>query len=234
MKASPLLYRPEMILALLREIAKPGTGKTQTRRLVTGMALEWLDSAVAFSQEYVAHPENHLSRHGYAGDLIWARETLRLHDNTGAWHYGACGSPVTVSEADKSAMLVWAHHKQGNVCTSIMMPRFASRITTTLTEVRIERLHDITAEDAIAEGLACLSKDGGQTFKYGIPDRDGEPGNDDHGWHWQHWATNPVIAYARLWNSIHGDSDNEWDANPWVWVLKGTPHLVNVSAFLKG
>ena len=81
------------------------------------------------------------------------------------------------------------------------MPRWASRITLEITEVRVERLNDISAEDAIAEGLKALTKDRRMT-KYGIPDQDGLPGNDDSGWAWQHWRQSPIDAYQYLWESL--------------------------------
>ncbi|MBS0424575.1 MAG: hypothetical protein JSR71_09190 [Proteobacteria bacterium] len=101
---------------------------------------------------------------------------------------------------------------------SIHMPRWASRITLENVSVRVELLQDISEEDAVFEGLKALTKDDGITIKYGIPDRDGYPGNDDHGWHWRDWNTSPRLAYKRLWESIN--EKGSWDLNPWVWVVE--------------
>jgi len=98
------------------------------------------------------------------------------------------------------------------------MPRWASRITLEITAVRVERLHDISEADAVAEGLACITKDGDRTRKYGIPDADGMPGTDDHGWPWNEWRSDPREAYRKLWESINGPGS--WDLNPWVWVIE--------------
>ncbi|QAV46700.1 hypothetical protein [Pantoea agglomerans] len=100
---------------------------------------------------------------------------------------------------------------------SIHMPRWASRITLEITGVRVERLNSINEHDAIAEGLAEISKDG-RTYKYGVPDRDGYPGTDDFGWPWHEWERYPISAYSKLWKSIYGDES--WQANPWVWVIE--------------
>ena len=101
---------------------------------------------------------------------------------------------------------------------SIHMPRWASRITLEIAGVRIERLQDISEEDAKAEGLSTVTKDG-RLYKWGIPDRDGLPGTDDDGWPWTQWDTDPRQAFRRLWDSIYGsDPAKCWDANPWVWV----------------
>ena len=90
-----------------------------------------------------------------------------------------------------------------------------------ITDVRVERLNDISEEDAAAEGLSKITKDG-SLFKYGIPDLDGLPGGCDVGWEWVDWNADPRRAFARLWNSIHGDG--AWDANPFVWVISFQKH----------
>lgn len=97
------------------------------------------------------------------------------------------------------------------------MPRWASRITLEVTGIRVERLQDISEEDAIAEGLSGITKDG-KLIKYGIPDQDGLPGTDNTGWPWRDWQKDPRDAYRRLWESINGRGS--WDANPWVWVVE--------------
>ena len=97
------------------------------------------------------------------------------------------------------------------------MPRWASRILLEIADVRVERLQEISENDAKGEGLAAISKDG-QIFKYGIPDRDGLPGTDDHGWPWVDWKHSARNAFGRLWESINGAGS--WDTNPWVWVVE--------------
>lgn len=100
---------------------------------------------------------------------------------------------------------------------SIHMPRWASRILLEVVSVRVERLNDISEGDAKAEGLAEISKDG-KMFKFGIPDRDGLPGTDDHGWTWRDWKHSARNAFWQLWDSINGEGS--WDDNPWVWVVE--------------
>lgn len=100
------------------------------------------------------------------------------------------------------------------------MPRWASRLALEVTGVRVERVQDISEADAMAEGLKGLTKDG-SLVKWGIPDRDGLPGNDDDGWHWKQWESDPRKAYRALWNSINGAKPGRsWEANPWVWVVE--------------
>jgi hypothetical protein len=81
---------------------------------------------------------------------------------------------------------------------SIHMPRWASRITLTVTEVRVQRLQDISEADALAEG--CL------------PAR----------WDFQ----TPADHYRDLWNSLHGP--DAWARNDWVRVLTFTTEQRNI------
>lgn len=88
---------------------------------------------------------------------------------------------------------------------SIHMPRWASRILLEVTSVRVERINDISAEDAIAEGI---HHDDTIPFNgpwYASP-------SDSQG------CGEPAHAYANLWESINGYGS--WDANPWVWVVE--------------
>jgi len=77
------------------------------------------------------------------------------------------------------------------------MPRVASRILLEVTSVRVERLQDISEQDAIAEGVLHESIES--------------------------FARVPVerpagLAYRELWTSINGAES--WDLNPWVWVIE--------------
>lgn len=101
---------------------------------------------------------------------------------------------------------------------SIHMPRCASRLTLLVDDVRVEPLQAIVHDDAIAEGLSPITKDG-RKIKWGIPDRDGFPGTDDDGWPWDQWKADPVEAYAALWDRLHRGEGERWEDNPQVLVL---------------
>jgi hypothetical protein len=62
-----------------------------------------------------------------------------------------------------------------------------------------------------------ITKDG-SLFKFGIPDRDGLPGNDDFGWPWRDFETSPIAAFRKLSEVIYGPGS--WEENPWVWVIE--------------
>jgi hypothetical protein len=148
---------------------------------------------------------------GAPGDRLWVRETMRLRDagkRSEAWTYAADGAEVSLPKGDPriGAMLAWAHHKEGNACVSIHMPRWASRIDLEVTAVRVERLQSITEEDALAEGLRPLREQGLRTI--------GQPG-----WQWgDGQGEGTRDAFSVLWDDING-TKAPWAANPWVWVV---------------
>lgn len=81
------------------------------------------------------------------------------------------------------------------------MPRWASRLTLTVTDVRVERLRDISEADAVAEGVEAGATSRGTMWRaYGE-----EPNC---------WVETARASFIRLWNSLHGPG--AWDANPWV------------------
>ena len=91
-------------------------------------------------------------------------------------------------------------YKWGRYRHARFMPAALARLHITIAAVRIERLQDISAEDAIAEGID-RRMDG--------PDE--EYSGSSNTWHWR-----PSSAYRDLWESINGP--DSWTANPWVWV----------------
>jgi hypothetical protein len=101
---------------------------------------------------------------------------------------------------------------------ALQMRKWASRLLLEITDIRIERVQDISEDDALSMGLSRLTKDSGRTYKYGLPDKDGFPGNDDYGWHWSEWDADHKVAFARYWESMQGKG--AWDRNDWVWVIE--------------
>lgn len=160
--------------------------------------------------------------YGKPGDRLWVRETFALLGNEdgvcidwndriikgdereaariyrascGVGDYGLWHIPDTADwKPDTEGVLY-----EGAWRPSIHMPRWASRILLEITDVRVERLQDITYEGAVAEGVYrdtsrvwTATDEGGACYKY------------------------PEPAFRDLWISTGGD----WDANPWVWVVE--------------
>lgn len=139
-----------------------------------------------------------LCPYGAVGDRLWVRETFALspfkHD-------------ALVFKADFEAIdrvKTWK--------PSIHMPRWASRIKLEITGVRVERLNDISDDDVGKEGLEAFG--GGDVDSSGNWRRlyfDPRPDHDNEG-------IFAKEAYKNLWGMIHGK--DEWDKNPWVWVIE--------------
>lgn len=126
-----------------------------------------------------------------AGDRLWVRETFAYFEGdspndfeTGdGWIYRASVPP----EHDDG--IRWR--------PSIHMPRAASRILLEITDVRVERLQEITRSDIRSEGLVCPDE-----FK-----------SDDLEYNYRHWYPD---AFKSLWDGIYGPG--AYASNPWVWV----------------
>ena len=102
------------------------------------------------------------------------------------------------------------------------MPRWASRLTLTVTDVRVQRLQEISKADAIAEGIqvgAPLPE---------VPDSKGDIYHDGVTDPIDGWTRNPVTAYANLWDYINGAG--AWAANPWIVALTFTVERRNIDA----
>lgn len=86
----------------------------------------------------------------------------------------------------------------------LFMPQSAARYFIKITDVRFERLQEITEEDCIKEGIEAFTKDE-RVFKYGL-----------EGWAWSDMPRSPIEAYARLIGQINGKGT--WESNPFVFV----------------
>jgi hypothetical protein len=240
----PIIFSAPMVLALL------AGRKTQTRRLlkVPGLVASEPDDRMepgerwdytsigqreedgvwrAWMTEYPEEGSVTVYPPARVGDRLWVRETWR------AWERKKDGLDHVLYRADDQRRPIPNTREAGDFVVGKFerwqsprfMPRWASRIELEVSAVRAQRLQAISEDDARAEGFRALTKDGGQTIKHGIPDRDGLPGNDDFGWHWHEWQVDPRKAYATLWNRINGKRAS-WESNPWVWALTFTPRLL--------
>jgi len=218
MKERPILFSAPMVNSILN-----GT-KTQTRRIAKGVGIApGIGQVLKRSDDIKEWPE--FCPYGKPGDRLWLRETWQgpILDDDEYEEYRRNGKEsylkpqYCVYRATDQLNAIDEDGNELNWRPSIHMPRWASRISLEITGIRVERLQDISEEDAIDEGLKAITKDG-KLIKYGIPDRDGYPGADDFGWNWGDWDKSPVLAYKRLWQSINGKGS--WDLNPFVWVIE--------------
>lgn len=177
--------------------------------------------------------------YGEPGDLLWVRETFRRYchvDEMGYTHFDkeiiefAADNPPAIYLVDGDG----AHefNKDGTEKfvpwrPSIHMPKDIARIWLEVTDVRVERLQDISEEDAIAEGVIKIdygietpsgsaSVDGGKTFHPFKPQHVYGYSVDSTCAREQSLST-ARAAFGNLWQKINGA--DSWNSNPWVWVV---------------
>jgi len=99
---------------------------------------------------------------------------------------------------------------------SIYMPRWASRINLEITDVRVQRLQDISEEDAKAEGAECLCSIEDAKADERARENGNMNGNMEEGYF---SPKSYVDGFQRLWDSINAARGIGWDVNPWVWAV---------------
>ena len=185
----PILFKDEMVRAIL------DGRKTQTRRVMKPQPEGGLDFT-PFAPFGVVNGKGNplICRHGQPGDRLWVRETWQHLHNEGQkadqfeqWQQNSIDCFYLADESSPNNKPM-----SGRWRPSIHMPRWASRITLEITDVRVERLQDISNEDAVAEGIGTPCD-----MRYAALD-----------------------AFKPLWESINGP--DSWEANPWVWVIEYT------------
>lgn len=141
--------------------------------------------------------------YGHPGDTLWVRETwatINRYDHLepsdiprgdvrwpSVWYY----TPPTAAASAQNTNSPFLGKKR----QSIFMPRWASRLTLKVIDVRVERVQGISEEDARDEGVSDL------------------PDNADGIW----CARD---RFMRLWDSINEKRGYPWSSNPWVWVIE--------------
>lgn len=190
----PILFSAPMVRALL------DGRKTQTRRVLRNPEYygcptgDCPHQTQAECNAAMASLDAEATRFA-VGDRLWVREA-----------FAADGKP------DDAVVWYRAHHEEAQARgprvdvpwrPSIHMPRWASRLTLTVTDVRVERLQDISEADAIAEGMDETAV--------------------------QHFGC-PIKAYAALWNSLARTEEAAWSANPWVVAVPFSVAKHNIDA----
>lgn len=139
--------------------------------------------------------------YGKPGDILWVRETWAMEK----YFNGLTEECFPIYKADYGdGPVAW------NWKPSIFMKKIFARIWLEITDIRVERLHDITDEDALAEGIMrqTLEHEIDEECYYFYPCNDLR---DDS------YIDKPATSFTSLWASINGWQS--WIANPWVWVI---------------
>lgn len=192
MKERPILFSGPMVRAILEG------RKTQTRRVIpiqptqegnvyvvdykTNSGPQRYETREALEAEYIPAMINYgIRKTERPGDRLWVRETWARHFgkllyradfDVKSYEYGAKG---------------WK--------PSVHMPRVLSRLTLEITDVRVERLHQISGYDALKEGVT-------------LPDMK----NRFH-------VADPTVEFMDLWDGVNAKRGYPWSRNPWVWVV---------------
>lgn len=189
------------------------------------------------------------------GDILYVRETWRvgawdIFNQMIAFDYkdGTCGELTYIHDRELFDRLVnqsrndarqakceyngvdFVWEKGKSPCRwhpSIHMPKEAVRIWLNVTDVRVERLQEITESGAKAEGIRGYTKDG-NLYKYAVTDDWWIDYHNKHkeivtGTWWQDMPRTAKDAFSYLWNSTIKKSDLDlygWNANPWVWTIE--------------
>lgn len=183
MKERPIIMQAESVRAIL------DGRKIQTRRIVNpqpdDLEDKYASMALVEALRFYQGGKHHKCPHGQPGDRLWVKEAWAMNTPPSGAIYKADGEV-----RDQK----WK--------SPLFMPRWASRITLELVNVRVERVQDISRKDAKAEGFWPSPHNGLEMF-------DGRP------------YGNAQLAYKACWQSIHGKNPaRRWEANPWVWVLE--------------
>ena len=201
MKEHPILFNAESVRAIL------DGRKTQTRRVIKpqppsnahfahggDLVRFWIPGSWYVMETPSPTYDREIKVPYQPGDRLWVRETHHIdwypdkikdaHGKAGAVHYRANTDVISQS---------W----DGKWRPSIHMPRWASRLTLEMVDVRVERVQDISLDDIGAEGVDPLAW--------------GESRNDGFAY---------CRAWEKLWNSINAKRGFGWDINPWVWVIE--------------
>jgi len=231
MKEHPILFTGEMVKAILEG------RKTQTRRVIKPQPFDVAQSRRLDNDGLLPTMENpHTPKYikcpyGKPGDVLWVRESFipctpghqscKIRDATyvcyrdGTQKDKASGN-VAPWQGPATAKWKKGYHK---FSPSIHMPRWASRISLTVTDVRVERVQDISSDDARAEGigdenewLPCPACGGAGVHGafgegYSVTEVDCSTCNT------------PRKAFRVLWDSINADRGFGWAENPWAWAV---------------
>jgi hypothetical protein len=201
MKERPILFSGPMVRAIL------DGSKTQTRRVAK--EFDEMPNLDGILQRF---PRQNGCPHGTPGDRLWVRETWAAFTQP-THEYGESDlvkGPIAEA-VETHGPLAYVYKADGNSLPdrwrpSIFMPRIASRILLEITDVRVQRLQEISDEDARAEGIEYSDEYAVRQHAHvGLDEGD--------------WIPNapPIPSFRSLWDTIHGSG--AWHANPWVWAI---------------
>jgi hypothetical protein len=188
----PILFQTDMVKAILEG------RKTQTRRAIKDQPTG--DESINLRDVFLHNPEYFykICKYGKPGDLLWVRETMIYNKNSESYWPKAEGYFNSDSSYEKTV-------------PSIHMPKSAARRWLMIEDIRVERVQEITEQDAKAEGVIYWieTRLKSQPIRYKVYDN-----TDPEAF----YTSCPKHSFETLWISINGEES--WNTNPWVWVIQ--------------
>lgn len=236
-KEHPILFKPEMVRAILEG------RKTMTRRVVKPQPenVEYCCTCIKVKHFYIPKNPKPLSKYepthkvltikcpyGQIGDHLWVREAWGIYQRSDCMPSGKPYDGAYIYRATDTIPDIpdYAIVKKFKWHPSIHMPRKFSRVTLEITDIKVERIQDITEEDAIKEGIEGEEYD--QTIV--LKDYSNKDSKNKFDGQWfQSWSEDLgnyidedeicKISFHTLWDSLNGKK-YPWASNPWVWCLE--------------
>lgn len=198
-KEKPILFSGPMVRAILND------AKTQTRREIKIPDIVYEDNKGFVEGDGVFTAiqeigENIDFKCRYYAEELWVKETFARFKNDGEFKGGKL--IYRADEGWATAPNIRDYIEDGKWKPSIFMNRKASRIQLKVKDIWVERLDDISEEDAIAEGIVKVK----ESKRYISPHNT------------QEYHMSAKKAFKALWESINGKGS--WDDNPFVWCVK--------------
>ena len=137
--------------------------------------------------------------YGKVGDRLWVRETHHVVGGIADYEI----EEIKQGLQDVKNFVSYKADGYGNPCdggwtSPMLMPRFASRLLLEITDIKVERLQDISCEDAVKEGFSDKKPSGMQPAM----------------------MPNPKADFRNYWDSLNTKKGYPWSSNPWVWVVE--------------
>ena len=237
MNDKPILFQGSMVRAIL------AGRKKQTRRLIKPQPTlidgefkyyKNKNHQLTYSPYVSGHLDKfmrHYSPYGTKGDFLWVRENFTFN-----WHpyHDKCKIPKSwPDDLPEQGLIYQATETDSEILNeasfkpSIHMPRWASRLTLQVTKVRLQRLQDITEEDAMAEGIIQFADKGYAQAGAVYIDQNRISSVDI-----EYVGDTAKEAFQLLWQSINGAKS--WEANPWVWPVDFNASEINIDRWMEG
>lgn len=214
MAIKPILFNKQISTEMVRAILDGR--KTCTRRLVKTRRKDACgfyvtrktDGSFAGIYEYDENEsmfDNPLEPPYQPGDILYVRETWCLRFDGEKYFYRADKN----TPREEKRLLDYDDVRWHS---SIHMPKETARIWLKVTDVRVERLNDMTDNDALREGAEGVKCNHAGLGAYGCTDCMNTG-----------WLEPPLLDFMQIWDFTIKKTDLDrygWDANPWVWVIE--------------